>query len=250
METPARLLPLTGAFNFRDLGGYPGLEGRTTRWGLLFRSDTLHELTGSDIEVLRSLGLATVIDLRTTREVTRTGRGLLEPESVHYRHLSVIVEEDGEALAAPALAGEDLAERYRWYLEVGRGALVESLELLGDPRRTPLVFHCAAGKDRTGVLAALVLDILGVDRSVIVADYEITADRMELILGRYRSDPKFAARMAELPPSRFGVEAVTMERFLDRLYADFGGAREWALEAGVTSVSIADMQDHLLEAAG
>lgn len=182
--------------------------------------------------------------------MTRTGRGLLEPESVHYRHLSVIVEEDGEALAAPALAGEDLAERYRWYLEVGRGALVESLELLGDPRRTPLVFHCAAGKDRTGVLAALVLDILGVDRSVIVADYEITADRMELILGRYRSDPKFAARMAELPPSRFGVEAVTMERFLDRLYADFGGAREWALEAGVTSVSIADMQDHLLEAAG
>lgn len=67
METPARLLPLTGAFNFRDLGGYPGLEGRTTRWGLLFRSDTLHELTGSDIEVLRSLGLATVIDLRTAR---------------------------------------------------------------------------------------------------------------------------------------------------------------------------------------
>ncbi len=248
VETPDRLVPLAGAFNFRDLGGYPGLDGRITRWGRLFRSDTLHELTEPDVELLRSLGLATVIDLRTTREVVRTGRGLLEPEPVHYRHLSVIVEENGEAMAAPALAGDDLAERYRWYLEVGRDALVEALELVGDARRTPLVFHCAAGKDRTGVLAALLLDILGVDRSVIVADYEITADRMELILGRYRSDPKFAARMAELPPSRFGVEAATMERFLDRLYDDFGGARTWALEAGVSAVAIADMEEHLLEA--
>jgi hypothetical protein len=250
VETPARLVPLSGAFNFRDLGGYRGLDGRTTRWGRLFRSDTLHELTESDIQVLRSLGLATVIDLRTTRELVRTGRGLLEPEPVTYRHLSVIVEENGEALAAPALAGDDLAERYRWYLDTGRGALVEALELVGDPTSTPLVFHCAAGKDRTGVLAALVLDILGVDRPVIVADYEITADRMELILDRYRADPKFAARMAELPPSRFGVEAVTMERFLDHLYADFGGAAPWALEAGVSAGTIANMQEHLLEAAG
>jgi protein-tyrosine phosphatase len=250
VETPHRLVPLSGAFNFRDLGGYPGLAGRHTRWGRLFRSDTLHELTESDVERLRALGLATIIDLRTTRELVRTGRGLLEPEPVHYRHLSVVVEEDGEATAAPALAGDDLAERYRWYLEVGRGALVEALELVGDPASTPLVFHCAAGKDRTGVLAALVLDILGVDRSVIVADYEITADRMELILGRYRADPKFAARMAELPPSRFGVEAATMERFLDHLYDDFGGARAWAHESGVSPGAVANMQEHLLEPAG
>jgi hypothetical protein len=250
METRVRLVPLSGAFNFRDLGGYRGLDGRHTRWGRLFRSDTLHELTEADIEALRALGLATVIDLRTTREVVRTGRGLLEPEPVHYRHLSVIVEEDGEALAAPALAGDDLAERYRWYLEVGRGALVEALELVGSPESTPLVFHCAAGKDRTGVLAALVLDILGVERSVIVADYEMTAERMELILDRYRSDPKWAARMAEVPASRFGVEAVTMERFLDHLYDDFGGARAWALDSGVSPGAILNMQEHLLEPPG
>jgi protein-tyrosine phosphatase len=245
-----RLVPLSGAFNFRDLGGYPALDGRVTRWGRLFRSDTLHELTESDVELLRTLGLATVIDLRTSREVVRTGRGLLEPEDVHYRHLSVVLEEGGEGFAAPAASGDDLAERYRWYLDVGRGALVEALELLGDPSSTPLVFHCAAGKDRTGVLAALVLDILGVDRSLIVADYEITAERMELILARYRADPKVAARMAEMPPSRFGVEAATMERFLDRLYTEFGGAAPWALEAGVGPATIGQMQEHLLEPAG
>jgi rhodanese-related sulfurtransferase len=247
MDAVDRLVPLAGAFNFRDLGGYRGLDGRVTRWGRLFRSDTLHELTAPDVELLRSLGLATVIDLRTPRELARTGRGPLEPEPIRYRHLSVIVDEDGEAMAAPS--EDDLAQRYLWYLDVGRPALVGSLELLADPESTPLVFHCAAGKDRTGVLAALVLDILGVERPVIVADYEITAGRMELILGRYRSDPKFAARMAELPASRFAVEAVTMERFLDGLYERFGGARSWALEAGVGADAIDAMREHLLEPA-
>ena len=121
-----------------------------------------------------------------------------------YRHLSVIRDGEGEAMAAPAPAGEDLAERYLWYLDVGRQSLVEALELVSEPARLPLVFHCAAGKDRTGVLAALVLDILGVDAEVIVADYVITASRMELILGRYRSDPLLAERMAKVP--RFAVQ--------------------------------------------
>ena len=87
---PDRLIPLDGAFNFRDLGGYPAAGGRITRWGTLFRSDTLHELSSSDVDTLRSLGLTTVIDLRTPRELERTGRGPLEPEPVGYRHLSVI----------------------------------------------------------------------------------------------------------------------------------------------------------------
>ena len=78
--------------------------------------------------------------------------------------------EEVQATAAPAPAGEELSERYLWYLEVGRQALVDVLGLLSDPARLPLVFHCAAGKDRTGVLAASVLDILGVEDEVIVAD--------------------------------------------------------------------------------
>jgi hypothetical protein len=85
----------------------------------------------------------------------------------------------------PAPAG-DLSERYLWYLEVGRKPLVDALDLLGEPDSYPLVFHCAAGKDRTGVLAALVLDILGVDPGVIVADYVIAAGRMELIMEALR----------------------------------------------------------------
>jgi hypothetical protein len=249
MPPRERLIDLAGAFNFRDLGGYPTAGGRVTRWGQLFRSDTLHELTASDVEILRSLGLATIVDLRTSRELDRAGRGPMASEPVAFRHLSVIREAEGEAMAAPAEPGDELSRRYLRYLDRGREPLVEALSLVADPDRLPLVFHCAAGKDRTGVLAALVLDILGVDPEIIVADYLVTAGRMELILARYRSDPGLAAAMAEAPAYRFAVEADTMERFLAVLYERFGGARAWAAASGVDDDALDRMGDLLLEPA-
>jgi hypothetical protein len=258
-----RLIPLTGAFNFRDLGGYPAADGRTTRWDRLFRSDTLHELSPSDVELLLSMGVTTIIDLRTGRELERTGRGPLGDHPISYHHLSVIREAsrsgagpdgtdggEGEAMAAPEPAGEELSERYLWYLEEGAGSLVTALSVLAEPDSYPAVFHCAAGKDRTGVLAALVLDILGVADEVIVADYLITAGRMPMILERYHTDPAFAERMASVPASRFSVEAGTMQRFLDGLHHRYGGARGWAISAGVPPEALDRLVDLLLERPG
>jgi len=256
MDTPLRLVPLEGSFNFRDLGGYPGRDGRPTRWGRLFRSDALHELTPADVALLGELGLRTVIDLRTERELHRSGRGPLEPEPVDFHHLAVVQEgvrgtvtADTESVAAPAPPGDDLAERYLWYLEVGRASLVQALGLLADAGRYPLVFHCAAGKDRTGVLAALVLELAGVDREVIVADYVLTAERLAFIMDRWRADPEFAERMARIPASRFSVEAATMEGFLDGLAERHGGARAWALGAGVPEATLDRLVDEVLDPA-
>jgi hypothetical protein len=254
MDAPSRLVPLEGSFNFRDLGGYPGLDGRHTRWGRLFRADALHELTGDDVAWLRNLGLRTVVDLRTERELHRSGRGLLEPEPVVFHHLAVVQEgvrgtvtAKPESLAAPAPPGDDLAERYLWYLDVGQGSLVEALTLLGGDDHYPLVFHCAAGKDRTGVLAALILEIVGVEREVIVSDYVITDERLRFIMDRWRADPEFAERMAKVPPTRYSVEASTMEGFLDGLFEHHGGARAWALAAGVPGVALDRLVDLVLE---
>jgi protein-tyrosine phosphatase len=239
MAAPSRLLPLVGAYNFRDLGGYATVDGRVTRWGRLFRSDTLHELTADDLAVLRSLGLAGVIDLRTGVEVAQTGRGLLQCEPVAYAHLSVMAEEKRDPTAArPSLADLDLASVYLGWLESGRSALVEALTIVGDPAHYPLVFHCAAGKDRTGVLAALVLDIVGVERPTIVEDYALTATRLDLIRARQATDAETAERMVEAP-HLFGAEAKTMENFLDALYRQHGGGREWALAAGVAPAALA-----------
>jgi protein-tyrosine phosphatase len=247
MTERARLLPLVGAFNFRDLGGYRVVDGRETRWGTLFRSDSLHELTDADLLTLRELGLSCVIDLRTPAELERTGRGPLAGEAIRYFHLPLVL---GGDQVVPELAQQDLAERYFWYLDVGRESFVQALNLVSDASSYPLVFHCAAGKDRTGVLAALVLSILGVDRSVIIEDYVITQTRMDLIMGRVRKEPDAEDRIAEIPQFLFRAEVGTMTTFLDQLDRRFGGARKWALDAGVHESALQAMENLLVTGSG
>jgi protein-tyrosine phosphatase len=239
-----RLLPLAGAFNFRDLGGYPTADGRLTRWGVAFRSDALHELTADDLVVLRDLGLRTVVDLRTGAELDRHGRGPLIDEPVDHIHLSVLPAESGESVAAPPPVGDDLAARYLWYLEVGSESLAAAVRLLADPESQPLVFHCAAGKDRTGVLSALVLSCLGVGRADIIDDYVQTKTGLNQILERLRGhtlDPDDTA------DPRVKIEAATMERFLDGVERHFGGATSWARSAGIEEATLEALRASLLE---
>ena len=242
----AWLLPLVGAYNFRDLGGYPVAGGRVTRWDRLYRSDTLHELTLGDIETLDDIGLRTVIDLRTPEEVSRNGRGRLAGSDRGYLNLSVLPTEGGESVAAPAPEA-GMGERYLWYLEVGASALVRAFEALADERSYPVVFHCTAGKDRTGVLASLVLEACGVDRDAIVTDYVLTEERLDLILERLRRDPHVGPRLENVARSRLAVEASAMERFLEGLDARFGGVRGWAAEAGLDEAVLDRMTQLLVE---
>jgi protein-tyrosine phosphatase len=229
----SRLLPLAGASNFRDLGGYPTTDGAFTCWGRLFRSDTLHELTEGDVALLRDMGLKSIIDLRTATESELSGRGLLGAEAADYFHLSLIDADGGESRGVPAPIDESLANRYLWYLDIGRDALAQAIRLLGDASRYPLVFHCAAGKDRTGVLTALILDIVGVERRAIVEDYVLTASRMDAILERLLRNRAEGGMDYQIPPGALTVEAATMEGFLDGVDQRHGGARQWALAAGV-----------------
>jgi protein tyrosine/serine phosphatase len=241
------LLPLTGAFNFRDLGGYPTADGRQTRWGRVFRSDTLHELTAEDLVVLRNLGLRTVVDLRTPTELDRDGRGRLVDEPVRHVSLSVLPEESGESRAAPPPIGGDMADRYLWYLEVGGDRLAAALRLVAAPDEHPLVFHCMAGKDRTGVLSALVLGCLGVARSAIVDDYVQTGTRLHLILDRLRRHPVYGRTMPAEPSTAVTVDGTTIERFLDRVDERYGGAAGWARSAGVRPETLDALRRCLLQ---
>jgi protein-tyrosine phosphatase len=240
-------LPLEGAFNFRDLGGYPTDDGQRTRTGRLFRSDGLQALSDADVRALRQLGLRTVIDLRTAEEVERLGRGPLASEPVHYEHLTVLPtqEEAGESHAAPET--DDLADRYLWYLDVGRAAIARALELAGDPDRQPLVFHCAAGKDRTGVVAAMILDCAGVAGADIVADYTRTNESLPAILERLGATPE-RLEAEGVPRSRLNAHADTMERFLAGLHDRHGGAASWAIDAGADPRRIAGLRATLVGA--
>ena len=240
-------MPLAGAYNFRDLGGYPTADGGATRWKQLYRSDTLHDLTEKDLAALRQVGLHTIIDLRTAAELQTTGRGPLQGEDIAYLHLSVIQEAiSNDPVVLPPLAELELASVYLRWLESSPRAFIEALAALGRPENYPAVFHCAAGKDRTGVLAALVLDIVGVKRKTIVADYALTATHLDAILIRQGNDPEPARRMIEAP-QLFTAESHTMEKFLDGLYQQHGGARNWALASGVSPESLDELTTTLVE---
>ncbi len=239
-----RWVVLDGAFNFRDLGGYATRQGARVRWGSLYRSDALHHLSARDVEVLVGRGVNRVIDLRAPDEIAAVGRVQLSDGSFGYLNAPVIPSISGEALGAPP--GSDIGERYLWYLEVGRQALVDAIESLAEPGGGAVVFHCAAGKDRTGVLAALVLAILDVAYEDIVADYTLTDRALPLILDRLARDPLHGASVAQMPADRRTVRPDVMRRFLQLLDDKYGGARRWAESAGVAPTCIDGIRTGLL----
>ncbi|WP_067673707.1 tyrosine-protein phosphatase [Nocardia miyunensis] len=182
------LIELQGAVNVRDLGGFVTAEGRTLAAGRLFRADALHKLTDGDVDVLAGLGLRTVIDFRSQREITGAGPDRLPP-GVERFELPIAGGNIGATLGAvavdaadakPDLGGGRAAEIMRsinrqFVTEPDyRAAFSRTLHLIADPNRDPLMFHCSAGKDRTGWMAAIVLTALGVPRDEVMADYLAT----------------------------------------------------------------------------
>lgn len=242
-----RLIALEGASNFRDLGGYPAAGGLQVRWRRLFRSDTLHRLTAPDVQRLRDeLGLRTVIDLRSTAELRADGRGLLEAHPVRFHHVPLF---DGAPVEARAqTAGLALAERYVLLAEFARPAIGRVLSLLAEAP-APMVVHCAAGKDRTGVLAAIVLTLLGVAEEAIVADYTATRERLDDVLERLRESAGYRAMLEALPADTLHAEPDTMRTFLARLRAAWGDATAYARAAGVEPTTLARLRARLLEPA-
>ncbi|MFD3682917.1 tyrosine-protein phosphatase, partial [Streptomyces sp. NPDC058613] len=169
--------------NFRDLGGYPTADGRTVRWGRLFRADSLGKLEGGDWERFLGLGIETVIDLRYPWEIESKGRVPGHP-SLAYHNLSVEHRPYDQAALGPDVEpGPYLAERYVEVAHDGVAELRLALEVLAS-QDGPAVFHCASGKDRTGLLAALVLALLGVSEQDIVDDFALTG----LATGRLLDD--------------------------------------------------------------
>lgn len=161
LRTPAqRAVLLAGTRNTRDLGGLPAAGGYV-RNGKVYRSGALCFATEVDVQTLRSLGLTTVLELRTDEEIHRDG-----PDRID------LVQSVPISLRLPMTNSRGRgAEAYRVLLEENGRAIRGFFELLGDPKSLPLLFHCSAGKDRTGILTALLLEVLGTPRECIMDDY-------------------------------------------------------------------------------
>lgn len=246
---PERWIELAEVDNIRDLGGLPVDGGGATRRGVLLRSSTLQHATAADVKVLvGGLGLRTVIDLRGRREAAREGHGLLEGAAVERINLPVRRARPMAADAIPQAYGADLAGFYRDMLDGSGAALVEAARVVGDAERHSVLFHCAAGKDRTGLLAALLLDAVGVPADHIVADYALTGVRIARVRARLTRLSSYSA----LPAVEHGfmaAEAEVMRRFLGELYTGFGGAAQWLLREGLTEAELHRLREALVEPA-
>ncbi len=238
-----RRLPFVGATNFRDIGGYVAADGRTTRWRRVFRSDAPHRMTTEDLEAYAELGVRAVYDLRTDVERAQY------PNPFPSEHLPLL----GQSRVAGML-GETDGERI--LRDMYCGLLVEGAPLFGrllteisDSSRLPVVIHCTGGKDRTGITVALLLELLGVRRQVVLDDYELTS-RYRLREHQQESyDNMVAAGMApEAAAAVLGAPRAAMSESLKALDVDFGGALAYAIgPAGLSQSTVETLSELLTE---
>lgn len=242
-----RLVPLDGPANFRDLGGYRTEDGRTVHRGRVFRSDSLSFMSDADVgHVLDVLGVRTVVDLRAGHEVDQFSHGPLEAHGVHFRHMPIVDETRGPIEPAGADAGPPrllpLDEVYLLMLERFGDRFAGVLRVIADPGNHPVVFHCAAGKDRTGIVAALVLGLLGVPDDVIAADYALTADRMPVLVLRHRNRAALQEGAIEVGGEHFQADAAAMHGVLDELRTRFGGVEGYVRSVGIEPEVVAALR--------
>ncbi|MEU4537986.1 tyrosine-protein phosphatase [Streptosporangium sp. NPDC023825] len=252
MNDFTRWIDLEGAANVRDLGGLDTVDGGTTRFGRIYRSDNLQGLTGRDVrQLVTDLKLRNVVDLRSGAEVRLEGPGpLTEVPEVNIHHHTLFAEggvytdveadtiEGDKVLPWTERGEEDLAELrvtgfYYGYLRDRPDSVLAALRAMTLDEGAALV-HCAAGKDRTGVLCALALEVAGATREAIVADYVATADRIEGILVRLRSSDTYRADLDTRPADDHRPRSEYMEQFLNVLDDRFGGPLEWLASHGWT----------------
>jgi protein tyrosine/serine phosphatase len=236
-------MPTATYVNFRDLGGHPTPNGRV-RTGRVFRSDSLASCDPSDIErLVGAHGVRTVIDLRRVLEVVASPLHALRDAGVRVENRSLI-DPAVPPLSTPDLVDATLAERYCSILATSGTQVVSVLAIIADDANLPLVFQCAAGKDRTGLVAAIVLQILGVDDAAITADYARSAAVIDLLLAR------IAARAPDREPPGpriMSADAATMQAALDWHREHHHDAEQYALTHGLPIDQVAALKRALVE---
>lgn len=234
-EFTRRHVPFEQWFNVRDLGGYPTRDA-TVAWRRFYRAGAPSRFNEADIERARDLRAATIIDLRRDDEAARDEVSAAEVLGAAYHRLPIIrTSESMESLAAAGIS----AERYLTYLETGGEAFRAVFEVLGDPASYPVVVHCSAGKDRTGVVSAMALELLGVLRETIEIDYAMTNLERERATAFWRMRGGwFAEATPEQLDFALSVPPEAISGFLDGLGERYGGAEAYLRGVGVSAEAI------------
>lgn len=243
-----RRIPLDGCVNFRDLGGYASSLGGTTKWGVLFRADSMHRLSPADAEVITGrLGVRTAVDLRANDERERVG--VLDPTLGVVEHHVGTTDRTMHAYARPdpEIRTRSFGQLYENMISSGGERFAAAIEVVADPDQWPTAFFCMAGKDRTGCLAAMILGLAGVRRQDIVGDYAATAPAVPAIRERSLAEmPEMAKVWAKLPDDITNAPISAITELLDIVDDRWGGLEGYALEFGVKHQTIERLRSSFL----
>ena len=245
---PDRWLTFDGLANARDVGGLPLEGGGRVRPGVLLRTESLEALTPGDVARLTGeLGVVQVLDLRKDEELVASGPGALADAGITVHRLSLIPE-TGRGLPELGADTDPMVGHYLAYLGDRAANVVTGVRRVAERETGATIVHCAAGKDRTGVLVALISSAVGVPRDEVVADYVLSATRIEALFRRWttgRGEPM--PTTADL--DRHRPRAEVMQTFLELLDERHGGPVEWLRDNGLTDDELARLRSRLRPAA-
>jgi protein-tyrosine phosphatase len=249
-----RTLPLAGGVNFRDLGGYRTEDGRAVRWAQVYRAGSLAELTAEDVAYLGRLGLRLSCDLRSPDEAERRPDRL--PPGAAGLHRPIVAEV-GRLRRIVTLfrlrhrIQELLQNAYAIMLDQNGAIFAEVVHTAANPANLPLVVHCTAGKDRTGLATALLLLALGVPEETVIADYTLSNRAFDVLAGRMRPEMErlYALGFDEMQLRPFLLaEARTLAGALAYLRRRYGSVKGYLARAGITDETLKQLRETLLTA--
>jgi protein-tyrosine phosphatase len=236
-----RHLPVKGTYNVRDLGGYATADGQT-QWRRILRADGLHRLDDEGMAALVDAGVVTVIDLRRADELAQQPNPLSGNDAVSYHNISLF-----EDLAPTAeRTGDALYDLYVRALATRREAIAQILTLIAEAPEGAVLFHCTAGKDRTGIIAALTLALAGVESGVIEEDYALTGKMIEPLIAEIVEHA--AARGVEMTTfmPMLACEPATMAATMAHIAAEYGSVDAYLMLIGMAPEAVAKLKARLV----
>lgn len=242
MRKDGTRLLLDGVVNLRDVGGYEGKNGRFIHPQTLLRADCLHRLPPASQQALINYGLRSVIDLRRNVEIIHEPNVFARSTHVAYHHLPLYNEWEELAAERP----RDLAHMYTLMLDNCQPAFHNLFTLLSQPGAFPALVHCKVGKDRTGVVIALLLDLAGVPAANIVADYALSRPYLTPLLPELRQEAQQLGYDMAYYESLLHSDPASMRFMLSHLDQQYGGAAGYLAHIGLTSNQIAFLHQALI----
>jgi protein-tyrosine phosphatase len=249
VELYSRKIEIESVMNFRDLGGYRNRHGATMVWRRIFRSGDFRNITAADFAAIeKEIGLTSIIDLRTSKEAEQYGKRGFSEAGIRYTNI-------------PLMGGGNKKEEARWLKECTNlgefylhiisekkfpKQMTAVLKMIADPKNYPLVFHCAIGKDRTGILSAILLSILEIDDEMIIEDYTLSGPAVQKLRENMKKNHVDEEMVKRLPDYFWEAAPESMELFLSTLKKKYGSVAGYLINLGVRANLIEKVRKALL----